>query len=89
MCSSRCGVDCTQCERKEEVHCLGCNAMTLPFWGSSCEVKACCESKQLLHCGVCEEFPCEMCANMGKDKGFDPAPRLANLKAWANKKIAG
>ena len=49
MCSSRCGVDCTTCERKEAVHCLGCNAMKQPFWGSPCQVKTCCEEK---HCSI-------------------------------------
>lgn len=88
MCSSRCGVDCTTCERKEAVHCLGCNAMKQPFWGSPCQVKTCCEEKHLQHCGECKEFPCEMCANMGKEMGFDPEPRLANLRAWANEKTA-
>lgn len=89
MCSSRCGVDCTTCERKEAVHCLGCNAMKQPFWGSPCQVKTCCEEKHLQHCGECKEFPCEMCANVGKEMGFDPEPRLANLRAWANEKTAG
>lgn len=83
MYESRCGICCEQCERKEEVHCTGCVNMKLPFWGGECGVKSCCESKGLPHCGVCLDFPCEMEAEMGKDMGFDPAPRLRQCEIWA------
>lgn len=85
MFESRCGVCCTQCERKEKVHCTGCPSMKLPFWGAECLVKSCCEKRGLDHCGVCEEFPCEMVSNMGKEAGFDPAPRLLQCRRWAGK----
>lgn len=83
MFESRCGVCCNSCERKEAVHCSGCTAMKKPFWGGDCGVKACCESKKLNHCGECGEFPCAMLADMGKDQGFDPLPKLEKLKEWA------
>ena len=82
MYESRCGVCCNQCERKEQVHCTGCTSMKQPFWGGVCQVKTCCEDKGLDHCGLCREFPCEMLANMGRDQGFDPAPKLEMLKKW-------
>ena len=47
MFSSRCGVRCDLCERKEAVHCRGCIHMDKPFWGGVCEVKSCVESKHL------------------------------------------
>ncbi|MGI6664521.1 MAG: DUF3795 domain-containing protein [Christensenellaceae bacterium] len=83
MHESRCGVLCNSCARKEQVHCLGCLQMEKPFWGGVCEVKACCEEKKLAHCGVCDVFPCAMQQNMGKAQGFDPAPRLEQLRKWA------
>ncbi|MGI6153308.1 MAG: DUF3795 domain-containing protein [Christensenellaceae bacterium] len=84
MFESRCGVSCYSCERKTQVGCTGCTNMKLPFWGSPCGVKSCCEDKQLGHCGQCPDFPCEMEANMGVDMGFDPEPRLANCRKWAS-----
>lgn len=86
MFESRCGVCCNSCERKEAVHCGGCTVMEKPFWGGTCGVKACCESRKLNHCGECNDFPCDMLANMGKDKGFDPLPKLEKLKEWAAEK---
>ncbi len=83
MTESRCGVCCSQCERKEKVHCSGCTAMKLPFWGTPCGVKSCCEEKGLAHCGQCSIFPCEMVASMGTEMGFDPRPRIEMLKKWA------
>ena len=88
MYQSRCGICCDECERKESVHCTGCIHMELPFWGGQCGVKSCCESKQLHHCGECDEFPCKMCADMGKDMGFDPAPRLQKCKEWRKEKVS-
>ena len=82
MYESRCGVRCNVCERKEKVDCKGCLLMVKPFWGGTCEVKVCCEKRGYAHCGMCPEFPCEMCANMGVEQGFDPAPRLKQLERW-------
>lgn len=86
MVSSRCGVRCDQCTRKESVGCKGCLYMDKPFWGGVCEVKACCEAKELLHCGICSVFPCDMQKNMGVEQGFDPQPRLDTLREWAEGK---
>lgn len=83
MYTSRCGVCCDQCQRKEAVSCTGCIAMKLPFWGGVCQVKSCCEKKQLPHCGVCPVFPCTMLETMGKDQGYDPTLRLEQCKKWA------
>jgi hypothetical protein len=83
MFESRCGVSCNNCTRKEAVNCKGCPNMEKPFWGGECKVKTCCETKLLNHCGECTEFPCEMVAKMGVEQGFDPKPRLDNLKKWA------
>ena len=87
MFESRCGVCCNSCERKEAVNCKGCLEMKGPFWGGVCEVKACCEEKELNHCGECVEFPCEMVATMGISQGFDPKPRLDILREWTKEKI--
>ena len=83
MFESRCGICCGHCERKEEVGCTGCIKMKAPFWGGRCEVKACCEEKGFDHCGMCGEFPCETVSNMGKEMGYDPAPRLTQCRRWA------
>ncbi|RDU24649.1 DUF3795 domain-containing protein [Anaerosacchariphilus polymeriproducens] len=80
---SRCGVCCKSCERKEAVKCNECLNMELPFWGGKCEVKFCCESKNLNHCGECSTFPCDMLSNMGKDQGFDPLPKIEQCRKWA------
>lgn len=87
MIESRCGVRCDQCGRKETVNCKGCAQMEAPFWGGTCGVKTCCEEKNLAHCGECEQFPCGMLADMGKDQGFDPAPKLDQCREWAAQSI--
>lgn len=86
MFESRCGVCCNDCGRKETVHCMGCTNMEKTFWGGVCGVKACCEGRGLNHCGECPDFPCSMEADMGKDMGFDPAPRLAQCRKWAEER---
>ena len=83
MFESRCGVLCDSCKRKEQVHCKGCLHMERPFWGGTCEVKSCCESRGIHHCGECPEFPCRMLSTMGVEQGFDPAPKLEQCRRWA------
>lgn len=46
-------------------------------------MKVCCEGKELNHCGECPDFPCTMLAEMGKDQGYDPEPRLTQCRKWA------
>lgn len=87
MITSRCGVRCDECERKEQVHCKGCTEMAKPFWGGNCEVKTCCEEQELQHCGMCSRFPCTTLTTMGADQGFDPAPKIAQCRIWANQHL--
>ena len=88
MFESRCGVCCNSCERKEKVGCRGCLNMKTPFWGGECKVKSCCEDKKIDHCGQCNDFPCEMLANMGKEQGFDPAVKIEQCRKWAEEENA-
>ena len=82
MYQSRCGICCDECERKESVHCTGCIHMELPFWGGQCGVKSCCESKQLHHCGECDEFPCKMIWDLIQHQDFK------NVKNGEKRKLA-
>lgn len=59
MIESRCGIECSKCEYKEKMNCKGCVNIDKAFWGE-CQVKACCESKKLENCGMCNEFPCDL-----------------------------
>lgn len=78
---SRCGLDCESCTRREEYGCGGCTEMTDGYWGSKCEIKQCCESKHLEHCGLCREFPCEVLREFCYDEEFgDNGERLMNCK---------
>jgi hypothetical protein len=45
--------------------------MDMPFWGEKCDVKSCCGGKEIMHCGRCEAFPCEMLHSFsyGKEHG--------------------
>lgn len=82
MFQSRCGVCCDLCERKDAVSCKGCINMDGPFWGGVCEVKSCCESKGLNHCGECGDFPCNVLSNMGVEEGYDPAVKIEQCRQW-------
>ncbi len=87
MFESRCGVLCNSCERKAAVGCKGCVNMEKPFWGGECGVKTCCESRKLDHCGKCADFPCDMLANLGREFGYDPLPRLDALRKWSAESV--
>ena len=55
--------------------------MEKPTWGI-CEVKMCCEEKNIRFCGECNEFPCEMLSNMGKEYGYDSSIKIEQCKKW-------
>ena len=83
MVESRCGICCSECQGKEQVHCKGCVNMERPFWGGECPVKSCCEEKNLFHCGECPDFPCPTLEDMGKEEGYDSAPKIAQCREWS------
>lgn len=85
MVQSRCGILCSECEYKENVKCRGCLEIAKPFWtDTGCPVKQCCEEKHLVHCGLCEDFPCSMLHDFAysKDEG-DNGARIDNCRCWA------
>lgn len=83
MIESRCGILCSSCEYREQMNCKGCISIDKPFWGESCQVKACCEEKNLAHCGQCQEFPCEVLKTFSYDKEQgDEGVRIAQCWCW-------
>lgn len=85
MIESRCGLLCTQCAYQEQTGCKGCVHIDKPFWGESCPVKSCCESKSHIHCGQCEEFPCQLLHQFAYDmEESDDGKRIEQCREWGN-----
>lgn len=83
MTESRCGILCSECQYKEETGCQGCIRIKKPFWGERCPVKACCEERKLLHCGMCGEFPCELLNRYAyDDEQGDNGKRIDQCRCW-------
>jgi len=83
MVESRCGILCDQCTYKEEMGCDGCINIEKPFWGESCPLKTCCESRKLEHCGLCQEFPCDLLNKFAYDKEQgDNGLRIEQCRNW-------
>lgn len=59
---SYCGSICDTCEfykGEKEPKCPGClECAGKPFWGN-CDAANCSIEKNIEHCGLCENFPCE------------------------------
>ncbi|MEA3422994.1 MAG: DUF3795 domain-containing protein, partial [Bacillota bacterium] len=70
---------------KEKMNCKGCKIHAGEvFWGTY-KIASCAISKNLSHCGECEEFPCEKLISAHNTKGHsDNGERMTNLKKWAN-----
>jgi hypothetical protein len=85
MIESRCGINCSKCEYREATGCTGCVNIDKPFWGAECLVKSCCESKELLHCGECGTFPCDLLNSFSYDKEQgDNGMRIEQCRKWIN-----
>lgn len=86
MIESRCGLTCSTCTYKKEVHCPGCMNMDAPFWGDCCPIKDCCKKKGIEHCGVCPTFPCDLLKQFSYDpKQGDNGKRIEQCKKWCIK----
>lgn len=86
MIESRCGLLCSQCAYREQMGCPGCTQISKPFWGESCPVKSCCESKGQAHCGECGSFSCETLHQFAYDeKQGDGGRRIEQCKMWREK----
>jgi hypothetical protein len=84
MVESRCGILCCECEYREQMNCGGCLLIDKPFWGDSCPVKSCCESRDLAHCGLCADFPCDLLKQFAYDKEQgDDGKRIEQCRKWA------
>lgn len=85
MIESRCGILCSECEYKEPMNCKGCININQPFWGENCPIKTCCENKGKEHCGMCEDFPCDLLKQFAYDKEQgDNGKRIEQCKKWCN-----
>ncbi|MCI8784603.1 MAG: DUF3795 domain-containing protein [Dorea sp.] len=83
MIESRCGILCSECTYREQMNCEGCVHIQKPFWGDSCPVKSCCETKTKDHCGNCENFPCDLLNQFAYDeKQGDGGKRIEQCKNW-------
>lgn len=84
MIESRCGILCSACSYQEQVGCKGCVNIEKPFWGLSCSVKSCCETRKQKHCGQCKNFPCELLKQFAYDeKEGDNGKRIEQCRCWS------
>lgn len=85
---SRCGLLCGACGYREQMGCAGCVRIEKPFWGDSCPVKACCETKGHGHCGQCENFPCELLKGFAYNENQgDDGKRIEQCKCWRDGRV--
>jgi hypothetical protein len=89
-----CGIYCGSCtflNKKDQPTCSGCGSQKgHPFWGE-CKVYACAAGK-VEHCGVCENFPCDLFVNQfdplgGQKSAFTRAGLLAYRKKVGTQKF--
>ena len=82
---SRCGIECLKCEFRDTMGCKGCTNITIPFHGE-CAVKKCVEGKELVFCGECQKFPCELLKSYAYDKEHgDNGARIEKCCEWCKK----
>lgn len=85
MIESRCGIECSKCEYREQMNCKSCINIDKPFWGE-CPVKSCCENKKIENCGMCKDFPCDLLKQFAYDKEQgDNGQRLITCQKWCRK----
>ncbi|MCL2519276.1 MAG: DUF3795 domain-containing protein [Oscillospiraceae bacterium] len=77
---SSCGIDCESCEYFINKKCEGCYVCAPKgqcVWGGNCDLYECAANKNLPHCGMCDDFPCDMLKEWASSEGTE---RIENLK---------
>jgi hypothetical protein len=71
-----------QGKRREGYTCRGCRSDTLYIHPgcAQCEIRACADGKGVLHCGDCDEFPCERLEAFRDDGRVHHLDVVANLE---------
>ena len=91
MIKSRCGLNCSMCEFKVLCNCGGCiETNGQPFHGE-CPVAVCCQNNDILHCGECSHFPCDLLKQYSYDKEHGDTPqgaRIEQCRLWITIKQA-
>ena len=87
MIDSRCGLHCTGCGWKNSHGCGGCiETNGNPFHGE-CPIAQCCQEKELVHCGECDEIPCGKLYDYSylqpTDGDKPPGKRVEVCRCWA------
>ncbi|HAS74908.1 MAG TPA: hypothetical protein DCS67_12255 [Clostridiales bacterium UBA8960] len=75
---SLCGMYCGGCKNyKKNANCMGCrNEKDLL---EDCPTRACCIAKGLLHCGLCDAFPCKILSDFYNDGAAHRAKAYENM----------
>ena len=71
---SVCGIDCSACSFMKENKCEGCRIVAPRgkcVWGERCELFDCVITKNLPHCGKCEDFPCQKLIDAHKGESHE------------------
>ena len=91
-CGTHCGF-CVYYKKEKLPYCSGCGVHKgHPFWGE-CKLFGCANKREVEHCGLCEDFPCDLFVNQfdpahGQKSAFTRAGLLAyRKKAGTNKFI--
>jgi hypothetical protein len=93
-----CGSYCGECQNYQK-NCAGCGYVKgKPFWGE-CRFYSCAREKNVEHCGLCLDFPCEYFMSTydpseGAWRVFYRAGQLAyrkkvGTKTWLKEKMQG
>ena len=89
-CGTYCGI-CPYYKEERTPQCSGCETKKgHPFWGE-CKLFICSKDREVEHCGLCQEFPCELFVNQydpehGQKSAFQRTGLLVYRKKVGNQK---
>lgn len=84
---SVCGINCTSCGLYIEKKCKSCRVVAAEgkcVWNGRCDLFDCAARQDLVHCGKCKNFPCDILKEWASSENTERIQNLIDLNKQEN-----
>lgn len=80
MIEAKCGRLCVSCDFRNKCGCGVCIETDGQSFNDACSVADCCKNKDIVFCGECSEFPCDLLMRFLHEHELGDTPKCARIE---------